>query len=63
MTVSLEQVIADIERKFSLDHRLIDLPIVFCVKRKDPRSEDTLMGNWKGSVERIMTEESSERPS
>lgn len=46
---SLKQVIAEIEMKFSLDHRLMDLPIIFCVKRKGTEN------NWRGSIQRIET--------
>lgn len=48
---NLRQIIKDIERKFPLDHRLMDLPIIFCVKRKDTEN------SWRGRIERILTEE------
>lgn len=52
---SLGQVIAEIERKFSLDHRLTDLPIIFCVKQKGTEN------SWRSNVERILRSWNDER--
>lgn len=50
---SLRKELEGIKDKFGVD--LKDRAIIFCVKRKDT------LNNWVGRIERIMTEESSER--